>query len=95
MTFATQRLFFPPQLLPYPYRIPIPILDEKLASPKNLDLYYSWEVREIENFIGRMKEESSSHFQVIKSFAERILRDSVDIDPSFAKVLNDRFWDLI
>lgn len=35
------------------------------------------------------------NFQTLKSFSEKLIRDSVDLDPEIARIVHDNFYDLL
>ena len=33
--------------------------------------------------------------EILEEFAKKLIKDSVDIPPDFAQVINDNFWELL
>jgi|SRR3989338_9625440 len=73
-------------------------LEDALPIPsKNYDLpivsqKYSWEEIKADQYYDLI---DHSKYQIITRFAEKILKESVDIPPEFSKAINDEFWNIL
>jgi len=61
--------------------------------PKKLQLFYSWE----EDLFRNLFEEIELYYrlQIIQEFATKLIENTEDINPKYAKLVNKHFWDLI
>jgi hypothetical protein len=59
--------------------------------------FYSWESGMLEDAGYAIEERYSDtqKVQIIQEFAQKILDGIEEIDPEIAKVINDKFWDLL
>lgn len=73
-------------------------LEDALPTPsKNYDLpiisqRYSWEETKADQYYDLI---GYSRYQSIIGFAEKMLKESVDIPPEFSKAINDEFWNIL
>lgn len=60
---------------------------------QELHLFHSWE----EDLIKNLFEEAElySKFRIIQEFATKLIKNTEDINPKYAKLANKHFWDLI
>lgn len=73
--------------------------EQTLLPSKNYDLsmelclFHPWE----EDFIKNLFEEAElySKFQIIQEFATKLIENTEDLNPKYAKLVNKHFWDLI
>lgn len=61
--------------------------------PEELQLFHSWE----EDFTKNLFEEIELYtkFQIIQEFAAKLIENTEDINPKYAKLVNKHFWDLL
>lgn len=61
--------------------------------PEELQLFRSWE----EDFTKNLFEEIElySKLQIIQEFATKLIENTENINPKYAKLVNKHFWDLI
>jgi len=61
--------------------------------PEDLQLFHSWEEDSIRNLFEEV--ELYSKLQIIQEFATKLIENTEDINPKYAKLVNKHFWDLI
>ena len=52
-----------------------------------------WEINLVVEFLPGFKEQRK--INVIQKFASRLIENSIDIDPVFARIAKDSFWDMV
>ncbi|WP_425389595.1 hypothetical protein [Ekhidna sp.] len=65
------------------------------SQPISIARYQNLEVDYWEGNFAAKDNHDMSKFSDIKSFSEKIVTSTRDIDPEIQKLINDRFWDLI
>lgn len=62
--------------------------------PSELCLVYPWE-EDLEIEFSSEEMNDIFKFQIIQSFASKLLKNTKDINPEFAKIASEYFWDLV
>jgi hypothetical protein len=69
--------------------------DYKYSEKLIESLKYSWEEFSSDKNIFASAFDKIDKYNILHSFANNLLKELQDIDPSFVDVINEDFWDLI
>lgn len=87
ITIFSSFLMTEPQILP----------SENFVLPNACIAQYEWEQRSSRNpnIMKLTENETIEKTQIVYEFASKIIDESVELDPRFAKIVSDNLWDLV